>query len=65
MFQAGGFQMPQARLHTIVTSEINGLPFPLPAEPEQAANSPNSLVPSAAVLAAVGAALLNADISHV
>jgi hypothetical protein len=65
MFEAGGFQMPQARLPTIVTSEINGLPFPLPSEPGQAANPPNSIVPSPAVLAAVGEALLNADISHV
>lgn len=65
MFDAAGFQMPQARLPTIVTSEINGLPFPLPAEPGQAANTSNSLVPSAAVLTAVGAALLNADIRHV
>jgi hypothetical protein len=65
MLEAGGFQMPQARLITIVTSEINGLPFPLPAEPGQAANSPNSIFPNPAVLAAVGAALLNADISHV
>jgi hypothetical protein len=65
MFDAGGFQMPQARLPTIVTSEINGLPFPLPAEPGQTANAPTSSVPSAAVLTAVGAALLNAEIGHV
>lgn len=65
MLEAGGFQLPQARLPTIVTSEVNGLPFPLPAEPGQATNTHSHLLPSAAVLTAVGAALLHADISQV
>lgn len=67
--ESSNWEIPVARLPTIVTTQISGhLPFPVPLEPSAGSNgnlnSTDSL-PTAEVLNAAAAALAEADISHV
>lgn len=63
------WNIPVARLPTIVTTQISGhLPFPVPVEPISSSNGnllSTDTLPSSEVLNAVAAALENTDISYV